>query len=49
VETTLDEIVDVTLDSPASDVGRCIVEETWSTRLTPSFDRERERFAVSVP
>jgi hypothetical protein len=44
VETTRDEIVDITLQQGSGQKAHCIVEAAWALRLPPasrSFDRER--------
>jgi hypothetical protein len=47
VETTLDEIVDVSTDDKSGFAG-CLVEATWSVRLDGRFDQTREKFAVEL-
>ena len=47
VETTKDEIVDVTTDDHAA-LASCLVETTWRVRLTSAFEVEREEFAVDL-
>jgi hypothetical protein len=46
IDTTLDEVVDVTTTSQG-DVARCMVEAAWSLRLPDGFDEARDRFDVS--
>jgi hypothetical protein len=49
VETTKDEVVDVTLNNPSTPMRRCLVEEVWAVRLTKAFDQERESFDLQLP
>jgi Mg-chelatase subunit ChlD len=49
VETTLDEIVDVTLRDHETPLRRCLVEEIWKVRLGPQFDEEAASFELVLP
>jgi len=48
IETTRDEIVDVTARSQRSPFTKCLVEAAWAVRLGAQFDREREKFFVEL-
>lgn len=39
VETTLDEIVDVSVTATQEPAMQCLVEAAWTVRLSPSFNR----------
>lgn len=49
VETTLHEIVDVSLKSPQRALDRCIVEGTWTVRLPRSYHQAHQVHKVSLP
>ena len=49
VETTLDEVVDVTATGTAHPVRECLVEAVWALRLTGAFDKRHDRFDVTYP
>jgi hypothetical protein len=44
VETTLDEVVDVTIGEGQGALAECLVEAAWAVRLDARFDRERDAF-----
>lgn len=48
IETTMDEIVDVTAAPSKRASRQCLVEAVWSIRLTPRFDRATS-FEIVVP
>ncbi len=49
VETTLHEIVDVSLRSSMPALDRCIVEGTWRLRLPKTFHQAHQVYKVSLP
>lgn len=48
LDTTYDEVVDVTAPGAAQPITPCLVEAVWALRLTPDYDRAREAFAFDV-
>jgi subtilisin-like proprotein convertase family protein len=48
VETTRDEIVDVTIKSGPGALASCLAETTWALRLDRRFNLEREHFTVEL-
>lgn len=48
LDTTYDEVVDVTAPGPAQPITPCLVEAVWALRLTPDYDRAREAFAFDL-
>jgi hypothetical protein len=48
VETTRDEIVDVTIKGGPAALARCLAETTWAIRLDSRFSLVRESFAVEL-
>ena len=48
VETTSDEIVDVSVRNGSGALADCLVEATWKVRLTPVFDQLRDEIVVDL-
>ncbi len=46
VDTTKDEIVDVTITGGDAAMARCLVETVWAVRLDNRFDQDHESFHV---
>ncbi len=49
LDTSYDEIVDVTTPDARAPLAGCLVEAAWAARLTPAFDLGRERFTLTLP
>ena len=48
IETTRDEIVDVTVEHGDPKLASCLAETAWAIRLDNRFDRDRETFAIEL-
>jgi Vault protein inter-alpha-trypsin domain/von Willebrand factor type A domain len=48
VETTRDEIVDVSVLAGAGPLAACLVEATWAVRLDARFDRDDETYVFTL-
>ncbi|MCL4227241.1 MAG: proprotein convertase P-domain-containing protein [Myxococcales bacterium] len=48
LDTSYDEIVDVTAPDARTPLASCLVEAAWAARLTPAFDLGRERFTLTL-
>jgi hypothetical protein len=48
LETTLDEIVDVRLESVPEKVARCVEARAWASRLSLAFDQPSATFRVGL-